>query len=88
MPPRISGNSVDAALAYAAPAIPAGGAKYQISTSGGTLPSWRRDGRELFYVSADQKLMAVPITLGATVEAGVPQELFATTWAGARKASQ
>ena len=52
------------------------GAKYQISTSGGTLPRWRRDGRELFYVSADQQLMAVPIKLGATVEAGTPQLLF------------
>jgi len=58
-------------------AIPASGAKYQISTAGGTLPMWRRDGKELFYFSTDQKLMAVPITLGAGVEVGTPQELFA-----------
>jgi eukaryotic-like serine/threonine-protein kinase len=57
-------------------AFPSSGAKYQISTSGGTFPRWRRDGRELFYVSADQKLMATPIKLGATVEAGTPQPLF------------
>jgi Tol biopolymer transport system component len=46
-------------------ASPAGGAKYQVSTTGGTIPRWRQDGRELFYLSADQKLMATPTTLGA-----------------------
>lgn len=30
----------------------------------------------MFYVSADQKVMAVPVKLGATVEAGAPQSLF------------
>jgi Tol biopolymer transport system component len=56
--------------------IPASGAKYQISTAGGTQPTWRRDGKELFYVSADQRLMAVPIALGARVEPGTPEALF------------
>ncbi len=56
--------------------VPPSGAKYQISTSGGTYPRWRRDGKELFYISADRKLMAVPVKLGATVEAGTPQPLF------------
>jgi dipeptidyl aminopeptidase/acylaminoacyl peptidase len=56
--------------------FPLSGAKYQISTSGGNSPRWRRDGKELFYVSDDQKLMAVPIKLGATIEAGTPQPLF------------
>ena len=57
--------------------VPMSGAKYQISTSGGTAPHWRRDGKELFYVSDDRKLMAVPVKLGATVEPGTPQPLFA-----------
>jgi eukaryotic-like serine/threonine-protein kinase len=57
-------------------AIPASGAKYQVSTSGGTLPMWRRDGKALYYLSTDQKLMAVPVTLGASAELGRPQELF------------
>ena len=57
--------------------IPASGAKYQISSAGGTEPRWRRDGKELFYVSPDQKLMAVPMALGARVEPGTPQALFA-----------
>jgi Tol biopolymer transport system component/predicted Ser/Thr protein kinase len=56
--------------------VPLSGAKYQISTSGGTTPHWRRDGKELFYISDDQKLMAVSVKLGATVEAGTPQPLF------------
>ena len=56
--------------------VPLSGAKYQISSSGGTVPRWRRDGKELFYVSADQKLTAVPVKPGATVEVGTPQPLF------------
>jgi len=56
--------------------VPHSGAKYQISAAGGTMPRWRRDGKELYYASADQKLMAVPIKLGSTVEPGTPQPLF------------
>jgi len=59
-------------------AIPVSGAKYQISNSGGTEPAWRRDGKELFYLSTDQKLMVVPIKLGTSVEPRTPQELFAS----------
>jgi hypothetical protein len=55
--------------------IPAG-VKYQISTIGGVHPRWRADGKELFYLSTDRKLMAVQLTLGATVEASTPRELF------------
>ena len=51
-------------------AIPASGAKWQISPAGGVQPRWRRDGKELFYISADQKLMAVPVKSGAGFEAG------------------
>jgi Tol biopolymer transport system component len=57
-------------------AIPASGAKYQVSTTGGTLARWRQDGKELFYLTADQKLIATPITLGANLQIGTPQELF------------
>lgn len=57
-------------------AVPPGGAKYQISAAGGEAPMWLREGKELFYISADRKLTAVPITLGSTVVAGSPQPLF------------
>jgi eukaryotic-like serine/threonine-protein kinase len=59
--------------------IPASGAKYQISTDGGTQPAWRGDGKEMFYISPERKLMAVPVALGATVVAGAPIELFMNT---------
>lgn len=58
-------------------AVPAGGAKYQISTDGGTVPVWRRDGKEIYYRSPEGKLMAAPVRIGTTIEAGTPQSLFA-----------
>jgi Tol biopolymer transport system component len=50
--------------------------KWQISTSGGSDPIWRSDGKEMFYRSSDQRLMAVDIKLSETVQAGVPRSLF------------
>ena len=38
---------------------------------------WRRDGRELYYISAEGKLMAVEITPGAELKARSPKALFA-----------
>jgi Tol biopolymer transport system component len=61
--------------------IPANGAKFQLSTNGGTSPRWRADGKELFYVTPDRKLMAVSVALGASVEIGTPKELFANSGA-------
>jgi eukaryotic-like serine/threonine-protein kinase len=55
----------------------------QISTAGGTMPHWRRDGRELFYVTLDGNLVSVPISVGKSVEAGVPRPLFETMAPGA-----
>ena len=57
-------------------AVPANGAKWQISKSGGQQPRWRHDGTELFYISADLKLMATPIRLNPTFEPGAPHPLF------------
>lgn len=58
--------------------FPARGSKWQVSTNGGVQPRWRSDGKELFFVSSDRRLMAVPIVAEATFQAGVPQELFLT----------
>jgi len=50
---------------------------WRISNSGGPSPRWRRDGRELFYVSADNRsIMAVPIEWSPTFKAGTPTRLF------------
>jgi eukaryotic-like serine/threonine-protein kinase len=57
--------------------FPTSSDKLQVSTAGGAQPQWRRDGRELFYVSPDRKLMAVEVKGdGSTFEAGVPKSLF------------
>jgi Tol biopolymer transport system component len=51
--------------------------KWQISTAGGTQPRWRGDGKELYYVAPDRKLMAVEIRSTATTfDRGTPQTLF------------
>ncbi len=53
--------------------------KWQVSTSGGIEPTWRRDGKELFYLSADDKVMAVEVnTDSANFQAGIPKPLFQT----------
>jgi Tol biopolymer transport system component len=57
--------------------FPDAGGKWQISNGGGAQPHWRRDGRELFYLTAEKKLMAVEVNgSSATFEAGIPKPLF------------
>ena len=59
--------------------FPSGAGKWQISTNGGFFPRWRRDGRELFYMTlaSGGKMMAVDVgSSGSTFEAGSPKELF------------
>ena len=56
----------------------ASGGKWQISAAGGVEPKWRRDGRELYYLSLDGKLMSVAIG-GPPFTAGRPVELFQTS---------
>ena len=52
--------------------------KWQVSYGGGSWPIWRRDGKELFYLSEDRKMVAVEVKPGAGFQAGTPQPLFAT----------
>ena len=58
--------------------FPEANGKWQVSTSGGQEPRWRQDGKELFYVSPDGKMMSVPIVGGSSFEAGAPVALFTT----------
>ena len=58
--------------------FPVADGKYQVSRDGGTRPIWRRDGKELFYLSPDGAVMAVSIDASRGFEAGVPQRLFTT----------
>jgi eukaryotic-like serine/threonine-protein kinase len=57
--------------------FPSGTSKWQVSRGGGE-PRWRRDGKELFYLSAEGKMMAVPVRMGTSFEAGPPVALFQT----------
>jgi Tol biopolymer transport system component len=54
---------------------PGPGGKWQISTEGGTEPTWNRNGRELFYRSGE-KMMAVDIAVQPGFAAGKPKVLF------------
>jgi eukaryotic-like serine/threonine-protein kinase len=57
--------------------VPAGGgSKTSVSRDGGNQPRWRRDGKELFYLSFDGKLMAVDVTEGRVFKVGTPKPLF------------
>ena len=52
------------------------GERIRVSATGGRMPRWRRDGKELFYVAPNGDLMAVPIRPGARPEPGNPSVLF------------
>ena len=51
--------------------------RWEISTAGGAEPLWRHNGKELFYLTPDEKLMAVDVdTTSPAFQAGIPKELF------------
>ena len=53
--------------------------KWQVSTGGGVKPRWLADGRELYYLAPDGRLMAVAVTTqGSAFRAGTPVALFPT----------
>jgi Tol biopolymer transport system component len=56
--------------------FPGPGGNWKVSGAGGSEPRWRRDGKELFYLAPDGKLMAVEVKAGSTFEAGAATPLF------------
>ena len=64
---------------YVRPFPPADG-EWAISIAGGEQPRWRADGKEMFFIAADGKMMAVPVKPEAgsrpSFEAGAPVALF------------
>ena len=57
--------------------FPTPGRKWQVSTNGGSNPIWSRDGKELFFIAADGKMMAVDVTESeGRFSPGVPKVLF------------
>jgi len=59
------------------PPSPSGG-KWLVSKGGGVQARWRRNGKELFYISPDWKMMAVEVSTRPVFRAGTPQALFQT----------
>ncbi len=54
--------------------FPGPGGKWQVSTGGGRYPKWSRNGKELFYRTTDNKIMAVTYTAsGDSFHADKPQ---------------
>jgi Tol biopolymer transport system component len=60
-------------------AFPEPTGRWQISVNGGTEPQWSRDGRTLFYRTADS-LVAVDVRSGPTLEVGQRRSLFAASY--------
>jgi ABC-type antimicrobial peptide transport system permease subunit len=83
------GAPVGLGLAYvvitALPFLASGGTR-EVSTAGGTQPRWRHDGKELYFVAPDGRLMAVSVTPSADgkgLDATPPVRLFPTRLASA-----
>ena len=57
--------------------FPTPGRKSQVSMNGGSNPIWGRDGKELFFIAADGKMMTVDVTESeGRFSPGVPKALF------------
>jgi Tol biopolymer transport system component len=47
-----------------------------VSNGGGIAPRWGRDGRELYYLTPDRRVMVVDVLVGSKLAVGMPHELF------------
>lgn len=57
--------------------------QWQVSSAGGVFPSWRVDGKELYYLNPSGAMVAVPIAVnGTALEPGAPVVLFPTRIVG------
>jgi len=71
-----SSNESGRSEVYVAP-FPGPGGKWQISTAGGNLTRWRRDGSEIFYLGLDAKLMVAAVNgRGSDFQVGAVKALF------------
>jgi hypothetical protein len=57
--------------------------KWQVSTNVGGCPRWSPDGRELYYLSGDNSLMAISVRTDPVFSLGTPRKLFQSSYAGA-----
>jgi Tol biopolymer transport system component len=56
--------------------FPGSSGKWMISPAGGSQPRWRRDGKELFFVALDGRMMSVPVKTDSGFEPGAATALF------------
>jgi serine/threonine protein kinase len=57
--------------------FPSAKGKWQISTTGGTFPRWRGDGKELFYLGPDNRVRATALSArGSSVKIGSTETVF------------
>ena len=69
--------------------FPGPGPKARVSINGGTQVRWRSNGKEMFYIAPDERLMVVGIDLTAGVAGvGTPVPLFTTRLAPIRSISR
>jgi len=61
---------------YVRPFPAASGARWQVSTRGGTLPRWSPDGRELYYADLQSNLVAARVSLAGGFEVSGSETLF------------
>ena len=59
--------------------FPVTSGKWQVSIGGGGAPIWSKDGKEIFYLAPDKKLMTVDVkAVGGSLEQGIPKPIFST----------
>ena len=64
---------------YVRPFPETASAKWQVSTAGGTEPSWSSTGRELVYINAKGDMVSAEIPPGGTFSVGKQRTLFSTS---------
>jgi Tol biopolymer transport system component len=52
------------------------GGKWRVSSNGGRMPSWSKDGKDLFYVTGETQFMSVPIESEPAFKIGTPVPMF------------
>jgi Tol biopolymer transport system component len=62
--------------------FPEPGERVRVSASGGSRPRWKRDGHELYFVSAGNEMIATPVRLGSSAQVGASRPLFRMGSAG------
>jgi len=73
---------------YVRPFPKATDGQWTISKGGGLAPRWSRNGKELFYISADSKMMAVDVTINPVFKPGIAKTLFQTSIHGGATSRQ